>query len=64
VHSKFWSEKLKGRDHLKDLCIDGKITIRMDLREAEWKVLDLKHLAHERRQWRILVNTVINHQIS
>jgi hypothetical protein len=28
-------KKLKGRDHLKDLDLDG---IRVDLREIEWEV--------------------------
>jgi hypothetical protein len=27
VHTKFWSENLKGRDHLEDLGIDGKMIL-------------------------------------
>jgi len=26
VHTKFWSEKLKGRGNLGDLSVDGRIT--------------------------------------
>jgi hypothetical protein len=28
---------MKGREHSKDLGVDGRFTIRMDLREIEWK---------------------------
>jgi hypothetical protein len=34
--------------------------LRMDLREAGWKVVDWIHLAEDRDQWRTLVNTVMN----
>jgi hypothetical protein len=27
VHTKFWSENLKGRDHSEDLGVDGKIIL-------------------------------------
>jgi hypothetical protein len=28
VNAKFWSEDLKGRHHLEDLGVDGRITLR------------------------------------
>jgi hypothetical protein len=34
--------------------------IRMDIREIVWKVVDWMHLAQDRDQWRVLVNTVMN----
>jgi hypothetical protein len=34
--------------------------IRMDLKEIEWDGMDWIGLAHDRDQWRSLVNTVIN----
>jgi hypothetical protein len=31
IHTKFWLEKLKGKDHLEDLGIDGKIILELIL---------------------------------
>jgi hypothetical protein len=53
-------ENVKGRDHLEDLGIDGKIDIRMDLREIGWEGMDGMHLDQERDQWWALVNPVMN----
>jgi hypothetical protein len=32
----------------------------MDLREIGWSGIDINHLAHNRYQWRALMNTVMN----
>jgi hypothetical protein len=32
---------------------------RMGLREIGWEVVDWMHLAQDRHQWRVLVNTVM-----
>jgi hypothetical protein len=37
--------------------------IRMDLREIGWGDMDWIDLAHDRDQWRTLVNTVMNLQV-
>jgi hypothetical protein len=34
--------------------------IRMNPREAGWEGVDWIHLAQDRNQWRVLVNTVMN----
>jgi hypothetical protein len=36
---------------------------RMDLREIGWEGVDWMHLAHDRDQWRAVVNTVMNFRI-
>jgi hypothetical protein len=59
-HAIFWLENLKGRDQLEDLGMDGKINIRIDLREIWWEGLEWIHLAQDRDQRRVLVNTVTN----
>jgi hypothetical protein len=37
--------------------------IKMHLREIGWGDMDWIHLAHNRDQWRALVNTVMNLQV-
>jgi hypothetical protein len=34
--------------------------IRLDLREIGWEGVDWMHLAQDKDQWRVLVNTVMN----
>jgi len=58
MHTKFWSENLKGIDHMEDLGIDG--NIRMNLMEKGWEGVDWMHLAQDRGQQQALVNTVMN----
>jgi hypothetical protein len=62
-HSLFWLENLKGRNHLEDLDVDGKI-IFMHLREVGWEDVDWMHLVQDRSQWRYLVSTVINLRVA
>jgi hypothetical protein len=55
MYTFFFLENLKGRDHLKDVGIDGK-NIRMDVTEdIKWM-----HLAQDRDQGRAAVNTELN----
>jgi hypothetical protein len=50
---------LKGRDHLEDLSVDGKIILEW-IREIGWEGVDWMHLAQDKDQWRALVKTVMN----
>jgi hypothetical protein len=59
VHIKFLSEYLKGRDRFEDRR-SWEDNIRTDLREIGWKGVDWMHVAYDRDQWRVLVNTIIN----
>jgi hypothetical protein len=54
---KTWREEQAGRPkhRWKD--------IRIDLREMECEGVDWMHLAQDREQWRVLVNTVMNLQV-
>jgi hypothetical protein len=38
-------------------------SIKMDLRETRWDNMDLIDLAHDRNQWRVLVNAVMNFRV-
>jgi len=60
MHKQFWSERLKGGDHLEDLGIDGRHNIKMDLREVGWESVDWIHLAQDGQHCRALVNMAIN----
>jgi hypothetical protein len=61
MHTKFWLEDPKGRDHLEDVDIDGwKNNIRIVLREKGWEGVDWIPLAQDRDQWQALVNIVMN----
>jgi hypothetical protein len=57
---KTWSENLKGRDHAEDIGVDGRDNIRMDLGEIRLEDEDWLSLAQVRKQWRTVVNTVMN----
>jgi hypothetical protein len=56
VHTQFWSQILKRRDHSEDLHVDGKVIL-------EWEGVDWMHLAQDRYLWLALVNTVMNLRI-
>jgi hypothetical protein len=50
MYTIFWLENLKGRVHLEDLKVDGRITSELD-----WI-----HLAHNRDLWQALMYMVMN----
>jgi len=57
MHKQFLLVNPKGRDHSEDLSVDGKIILR-------WKIVDWLYLSQDRDQWRAVVNTVMNLQVS
>jgi hypothetical protein len=59
MHIILWLGNLEGGDHSEELGIDGKINIRMYLRETEWKGVDWMHRAQAGDQWRALVSTIM-----
>jgi len=38
--------------------------ITVDLRENGWEIVDWIHLAQDRDQWRVVVNTVMGFRVS
>jgi len=52
---------LRGRDHLEDRGIDGKIILRWIFRKWDGG-MDWIDLAQDRDRWRALVNAVMNLQ--
>jgi hypothetical protein len=54
-------ETVKGRDHLEDLGVDGKIiNTRMDLGETGLEGVDWMHLAQDKGHLWAVVNTIMN----
>jgi hypothetical protein len=53
----FGQRKLKGRDHLGDQDIDGRIILKLIL--DNW-IVDWILLAQESDQWQAVVNTAMN----
>jgi hypothetical protein len=52
---------LREIDNYEDLLVDGRIILKRILKR-QGNDVDWIHLAHDRAQWRALVNTVINYQ--
>jgi hypothetical protein len=51
------------REDPEDLGVNGKIMLRVDLREIELEDVDWMHLVQDRDQWRTVVNTIMNLRI-
>ena len=51
MHTGFWWGDLRERNHLDDICIDGRIILKMDLEEVEWGGIDWIALAQDRDSW-------------
>jgi hypothetical protein len=62
VHTEFWWGNLRERDHLEDLSIDERITLKrifkLQDRRVEW--IDL---AKDKNRWRALMNTVMKYRL-
>ena len=62
MHTGFWWENLKERDHLEDQGIFGRIILNGSS-GSRWVVMDWIDVAKERDRWRALVNAVMNLQV-
>jgi hypothetical protein len=62
MHTKYWWESQKERDQGRPRrrWVDN---IKIDIREIGWDGMDRIDLAQDRDQWRVLVNTVMNHWV-
>jgi transposase len=55
----FWCGILREIEHLGDPGIDGRIILKMDLKDVGYDGMDWIELAHVTDRWRALVNVVI-----
>jgi hypothetical protein len=60
LSTRFWRETLRERDQWRDQGVDGRIIIKMDLKEVGCGVMDWIELAQDTDWWRALVNAVMN----
>jgi hypothetical protein len=59
VHTWFWWGKMKKRDHLEDLAVDGRIILKWVFKKRDGR-MDSIDLAQGRDRWLALVNAVMN----
>jgi hypothetical protein len=60
MHTQFWSENVKKRDHSEDLGVDGNIILEWFLRKEGGKVWTEGIWLRVRPHWRAFVKTVMN----
>jgi hypothetical protein len=60
MHTRFWLENLKWKDHSEDLWRMWEDHIKMDHRETGFKGVDYIHLSQDWGRWLALANTVMN----
>ena len=58
MHTGFWWENLRERDHLEDRGFRWEDNIKMDLEDVGWWDMDWIDLPQNRERWRALVIAV------
>jgi hypothetical protein len=58
MRAKFWALNLKGRDHVGDLGVDGRVIFNW--RGIGFENMDWIELAQDKDQCAVIVNTVMN----
>ena len=56
--------KPKGKDHLEDPGVDGRIILRWILMKWDVRGMDWIELVQDRDRWRALVNAVMNLRVT
>jgi hypothetical protein len=62
-NAKFQSEILSGRDHFEELIYGWEYYIEIYLTLMRYEDANWIHLAQDRDQWRVLVNTAMNFRV-
>jgi hypothetical protein len=62
IHTTFYLEALKGRDHLGDLNVDEKMILKLILKKYGCEGMDSIQVVLDKIQKWALVNTVMNLQ--
>jgi hypothetical protein len=56
-------ESLRGKDHLEDLVIDGRIILKFVFMEVGWEGVNWIHLDQDMDHWQAIVYRVMNLQV-
>ena len=61
MHTWFWWANLKERDHLEDVCVDGRIILGCMFNKCDWGGggMDWFDVAQNRDRWHALTNAVM-----
>ena len=59
MYTRFWWGNLRGRDHLEDPGVDGRVMLKWIFKKWDGD-MDWIDLAQDRGSWRTLVNGVMN----
>jgi hypothetical protein len=59
MHTGFWWENLRKRDHLNDLDVNGRITLKLIFKKR-WGGMEWIDVAQDRERQQALVNAVMN----
>jgi hypothetical protein len=63
MYTAVWWGNRKEKDHLEDLPLDERITLKLNRREVGWEVVDWIYLAQDRDSWRTVVNTAMKFRV-
>jgi hypothetical protein len=55
MHTRFWKESLREKEHLEDIRVDGMISLRIGRDGLDWT-----DVTEERDRWRAVVDNVMN----
>ena len=59
MHTGFWWGRLKEGDHLEDLGLEGRIILKLILKNTMW-IMHWIDLTQDRVKWQAVVNVVMN----
>jgi hypothetical protein len=59
MHTEFWWEDLRERDHLEEVGVYERIMFKLGLKEVGRGSMDWIDLAQDRGRWRANVNAVL-----